>query len=137
MSVPDPTQLPEVAIGHHPDHGIVAALPTQSPAAQWMLERLDFQRVPGHPSLYALTDQQREAFERTAWAIKLLTGAGYRVDTDMSLAPESPSEQAQAHPRLDAAGPSLQAAEPDPDPGVQPQHADPDFAFAEHPGSAS
>ncbi|MFJ3791501.1 hypothetical protein [Kitasatospora sp. NPDC090091] len=120
MPAETPSALPDVAIGRHPDHGIVAALPTQSAAAQWMLERLEFQRIPGHPSLYALTDQQREAPERAAWAIKLLNGAGYRVDADAALAPSAAVEQARAR----AGAPSPRGQEPDPGP---------DVAFAEHP----
>ncbi|MFJ9841692.1 hypothetical protein ACIRYZ_14715 [Kitasatospora sp. NPDC101155] len=123
MPAPDPSQLPEVAIGHHPDHGIVAALPTQSASAEWMLERLDFQRVPGHPSLYALTDQQRESDERAAWAVKLLTGAGYRVDTDASLAPENAVQQPPARAQNDVAEPERH----------QQPASEPDIAFAEHP----
>ncbi|WP_405361934.1 hypothetical protein OG535_29175 [Kitasatospora sp. NBC_00085] len=120
MPAEAPHELPHVTIGHHPDHGVVAALPTQSAAAQWFLERLEFQRVPDHPTLYALTDQHREPAARAAFAVKLLTGAGYRVDTDMALAPTektSTREQARAQPA---------AAEPAPDTG-------PDVAFADHP----
>ncbi|MER7702410.1 hypothetical protein ABTX81_05865 [Kitasatospora sp. NPDC097605] len=123
MPAEAPRNLPDVAVGHHPDHGIVAALPTQSAAAQWMLERLEFQRVPDHPSLYALTDQHRQASERAAWAVKLLNGAGYRVDTDMSLAPENTDRRERTQTRPTA---------------VEPEHAQapdtgPDVAFAEHP----
>ncbi|MFF2954099.1 hypothetical protein ACFVVU_22500 [Kitasatospora sp. NPDC057965] len=123
MPAEAPRNLPDVAVGHHPDHGIVAALPTQSASAQWMLERLEFQRVPDHPSLYALTDQHRQAHERATWAVKLLNGAGYRVDTDMSLAPANVGRQERAHTRPTA---------------VEPEHArapdtGPDVAFAEHP----
>ncbi|MFD5437781.1 hypothetical protein ACFWJ4_37220 [Kitasatospora sp. NPDC127067] len=123
MPAAEPTQLPDVAIGHHPNHGIVASLPTQSPAAQWMLERLDFQRLPDHPTLYTLTNQHREAPERAAWAAKLLTDAGYRVDTDVALASENTGrhERAQARTAVVEPTPSHQ-----PDPG-------PDVAFAEHP----
>ncbi|MET8539909.1 hypothetical protein ABZW03_04525 [Kitasatospora sp. NPDC004799] len=123
MPAAEPTQLPDVAIGHHPNHGIVASLPTHSPAAQWMLERLDFQRLPGHPTLYTLTDQHREAPERAAWAAKLLTGAGYRVDTDMALAPVNTGRQERTQAR---------AAAPEPTPSHQPDTG-PDVAIAEHP----
>nr|BFD94083.1 hypothetical protein KitaXyl93_54430 [Kitasatospora sp. Xyl93] len=123
MSSPDPSHLPEVAIGRHPEHGIVAALPTQSAAAEWMLERLDFRRIPSHPNLFTLTDQQREADQRAAWAAKLLTGAGYRVDTDMSLVPANTIEAPRvlAHPGVD-----------EPESHRQPA-PEPDIAFAEHP----
>ncbi|MFF2078573.1 hypothetical protein ACFVXG_27935 [Kitasatospora sp. NPDC058162] len=123
MPAAEPTQLPDVAIGHHPSHGIVASLPTQSPAAEWMLQRLDFQRLPGNPKLFTLTDQHREAPERAAWAAKLLTGAGYHVDTDMALAPVNTGTQEQTQARTAAAEPT---------PSHQPD-AGPDVAFAEHP----
>ncbi|MER7750912.1 hypothetical protein [Kitasatospora sp. NPDC097643] len=120
MPTAAPTQLPDVAIGHHPNHGIVASLPTQNAAAQWFLERLDFQQLPDNPSLYALTDQHREAPDRAAWAAKLLTGAGYRVDTDMALTPnENTGTREQARSRLPATEPAPDTA--------------PDVAFAEHP----
>ncbi|MFB7620050.1 hypothetical protein [Kitasatospora sp. NPDC056181] len=118
MPTEAPRVLPDVAVGRHPDHGIVAALPTRSAAAQWMLERLDFQRVPGHPDLYALTNQHHEATERAAWAVKLLTGAGYCVEADMSLTPDGSTGEVRAQARP--------GADPQPDPG-------PDVAFAEHP----
>ncbi|MDH6709167.1 hypothetical protein P3T27_005913 [Kitasatospora sp. MAA19] len=128
MPAAEPTQLPDVAIGHHPSHGIVASLPTQSAAAQWMLERLDFQRLPGNPKLFTLTDQHREASERAAWAAKLLTGAGYRVDTDMALAPESTDRQHQVQERQAHATPEAPGPQRSPAPS-----AGPDVAIAEHP----
>ncbi|WP_327073955.1 hypothetical protein OG196_24285 [Kitasatospora purpeofusca] len=121
MSAESPDLRPHVALGRHPDHGIVAALPTQSAAAQWFLERLEFQPVPGHPSLYALTDQHREPTERATWAATLLNGAGYRVDTDLALAPTNATETART--RTDA---PLQPPAHEVDTG-------PDVAFAEHP----
>ncbi|MFG2919067.1 hypothetical protein ACGF0D_40085 [Kitasatospora sp. NPDC048298] len=123
MPAAEPTQLPDVVIGHHPNHGIVASLPTQSPAAQWMLERLDFERIPGHPTLYTLTDQHRGAPERATCAAKLLTGAGYRVEADMALAAENTGKQEQAQARTSAVEPERTPA---PDAG-------PDVAIAEHP----
>ncbi|MFB7128233.1 hypothetical protein [Kitasatospora sp. NPDC056273] len=117
MPAAEPIPLPDVAIGHHPTHGVVASLPTQSAAAEWMLERLDFQRLPGNPKLFTLTDQHREAPERTAWAAKLLTGAGYRVDTDMTLAARNTDRQQRVQERQAQAAPG----------------AGPDVAIAEHP----
>ncbi|MET8626633.1 hypothetical protein ABZW30_23220 [Kitasatospora sp. NPDC004669] len=128
MPAAEPTQLPDVAIGHHPSHGIVASLPTQSAAAQWMLERLDFQRLPGNPKLFTLSDQHREAPERAAWAAELLTGAGYRVDTDMSLAPENTDRQRRAQARQAHATPEVPGPQGPPAPSTGP-----DVAIAEHP----
>ncbi|MEV6974483.1 hypothetical protein [Kitasatospora sp. NPDC093806] len=123
MPAEAPHALPDVAIGRHPNHGIIASLPTKSAAAQWMLERLDFRQLPGSPHLYALTDQHREAPERAAWAAKLLTGAGYRVHTDMPLAPENASSHAQTQERP-------ATVEPERTPAPE---AEPEIAFAEHP----
>ncbi|MFD7734206.1 hypothetical protein ACFV6F_27970 [Kitasatospora phosalacinea] len=83
--MPTPAPQPEVVLGHHPDHGVVAALPTRSAAAAWMLERLEFQRIADHPHLYAFTEQHRDAPDRLRWAVKVLNGAGYAVHSDLSL----------------------------------------------------
>ncbi|MEY9846382.1 hypothetical protein ABH940_003469 [Streptacidiphilus sp. BW17] len=99
--------LPDIAIGHHPDYGIVAANPKQLAASTWTLKRLDFRPVPDQPTLYALADQQNDGPSRTARAIALLRTAGYHVDVDPALASES---------------------DLDPEPRVEP-----DVAFAEHP----
>ncbi|MFG3224697.1 hypothetical protein ACGF07_07955 [Kitasatospora sp. NPDC048194] len=124
----EPSQLPDVAVGQHPNHGIVASLPTHNPAAQWMLERLDFQRLSGNPRLYTLTEQHREAPERAVWAAKLLTGAGYRVDTDISLTPENANGKHRAN------APQANATPEAPRPQRAPaQDAGPDVAIAEHP----
>ncbi|MFD8321608.1 hypothetical protein [Kitasatospora purpeofusca] len=121
MSAEAPRDLPDVAVGRHPDHGIVAALPTRSASAQWFLERLEFQRVPEHPTLYALTDQNREPADRAAFAVKMLAGAGYRVDTDLALDPGPPAAAARNRSQAPA-----RPHHHEPDPG-------PDVAFAEHP----
>lgn len=87
MPTPDGDSLPDVAIGHHPDYGIVAANPQQLPASAWMLNRLEFQPVPGHPTLYALADQGRDGVDRTTRAVDLLRRSGYRVDADAAFEP--------------------------------------------------
>ncbi|MFC8720646.1 hypothetical protein [Kitasatospora sp. NPDC057198] len=99
--MPNPSPQPEVVLGHHPDHGVVAALPTRSAAAAWMLERLEFRRIADHPHLYALTEQHRDAPDRLRWAIKVLDGAGYAVHSDLSLN-ASPEPPAEASPRSTA-----------------------------------
>ncbi|AJF68571.1 hypothetical protein SVTN_33750 [Streptomyces vietnamensis] len=105
--------LADVTVGRHPDYGIVAANPKNLAAGTWMLKRLDFRPVLGEPTLYALTDQQRDGQGRATRAVALLRNAGFRVDTDAvfnpSLAP--------------VAGPVPSRA----------PHAEPDVAFAEHP----
>ncbi|ALO12631.1 hypothetical protein AQF52_7045 [Streptomyces venezuelae] len=107
-------ELPaDVTVGRHPDYGIVAANPKHLAAGTWMLERLDFRPVLGEPTLYALTDQQRDGQGRATRAVALLRNAGFRVDTDAVF------------------NPSLV-----PDAGPVPSRAplgEPDVAFAEHP----
>ncbi|GLW57991.1 hypothetical protein [Kitasatospora phosalacinea] len=151
--MPTPAPQPEVVLGHHPDHGVVAALPTRSAAAAaaWMLERLEFQRIADHPHLYAFTEQHRDAPDRLRWAVKVLNGAGYAVHSDLSLDAHSEPQvglprQVAAHRtpaattargfRTDEAallrspaarrGPATAAAPPSPPPGA----ADPRAAFA-------
>ncbi|MFJ5879848.1 hypothetical protein [Kitasatospora cineracea] len=116
--MPNTAPQPEVVLGHHPDHGVAAALPTRSAAAAWMLERLEFQRIADHPHLYALTEQHRDAPDRLRWAIKVLNGAGYTVHSDLSLDP-GPEPRAEL-PRQTTAP-------------VQPPEREPDVVFAESP----
>jgi hypothetical protein len=106
--------LPDVAIGRHPDFGIVATNPKYLAASAWMLRGFDFHPVPGHPRLYALADQQRDAQDRATRAVALLRKATYQVDT-----------AAEFDPALAAPG---TAAARD-----QPPRAEPDVAVAEHP----
>ncbi|MGW3333150.1 hypothetical protein ACWDF9_21710 [Streptomyces rubiginosohelvolus] len=105
--------LPDVAFGHHPHHGIVAANPKQLVSTAWMLARFDFHPVPDQPTLYALADQRRDGPGRTSRAVALLREAGYQVDVDAAY---DPSLASRAHPTRD-----------------QAPRADPEVAFAEHP----
>ena len=113
MPAPDHDSLPDVAVGRHPDYGIVASNPRQLAASNWMLKGLSFQPVPGHPALYALADQQRNGQDRATQAVALLRKAGYRVDVDAAFDPSLASEPARARAR--------------------PPQVEPDVAFAEHP----
>ncbi|MFD8963411.1 hypothetical protein ACFV0C_00165 [Streptomyces sp. NPDC059568] len=105
--------LPDIAIGHHPQYGITAANPQHLPAGQWMLERLDFHPVPGHPTLYALTDQARWGHDRATRAVAYLRRAGYQVDADAVFEPLTGHRPALQHDRS--------------------VRVEPDVAFAEHP----
>ncbi|MFL4492400.1 hypothetical protein ACJ6WD_14255 [Streptomyces sp. VTCC 41912] len=104
---------PDVAVGRHPDYGIVAANPKQLAASTWMLKGLDFHPVPGQPTLYALADQQRDGQDRATQAVAMLRRAGYQVDVDSAFDPSLASDAAPARNRL--------------------PRVDPDVAFAEHP----
>ncbi|MCX5314764.1 hypothetical protein [Streptomyces sp. NBC_00154] len=105
--------LPDVAIGSHPDYGIVAANPKQLAATTWMLEGFGFRPVPDQPTLYALADQQRDGQGRVSRAVALLRRAGYQVDVDAAFDPSLASGATPARDR--------------------PSRIDPEVAFAEHP----
>ncbi|WP_103510052.1 hypothetical protein [Streptomyces sp. SM13] len=105
--------LPDVAIGHHPAYGIVAANPKHIPASAWMLKGFGFHPVPDQPTLYALADQQRDGRGRATRAVTLLRNAGYQVDVDAAFDPSLATEASPARGRS---------------PGAVP-----DVAFAEHP----
>lgn len=81
--------VPDLAIGHHPVHGIVAANPARRAASEWMLERLDFQPVPGNPMLYALAAQERDGQGRTTRAVALLRRSGFLVHADAAFNPST------------------------------------------------
>ncbi|WP_198358151.1 hypothetical protein [Streptomyces fildesensis] len=105
--------LPDIAIGHHPDFGIVASNPKHLAASAWMLNGFDFRPVPNEPALYALADQQRDGQGRATRAVAILRKAGYQVEADAAYDPEL---SADAHPVRDRS-----------------QRAEPHVAFAEHP----
>ncbi|WP_327745127.1 hypothetical protein OHO28_38595 [Streptomyces europaeiscabiei] len=113
MPTPEHDPLPDIAVGRHPDFGIVAANPKQLAASTWMLKGFDFHPVPDHPNLYALANQQRDGQGRATRAVALLRKAGYRVDVDAAFDPLLTSGPA---PALD-----------------RPPRVEPDVAFAEHP----
>ncbi|MFE9042492.1 hypothetical protein ACFYOG_16430 [Streptomyces sp. NPDC007818] len=105
--------LADVAVGRHPDYGIVAANPKNLPVGTWMLERLDFRPVPGEPTLYALTDQQRDGQGRATRAVELLRNADFRVDADAVFEPALAPGTGPAPSRVPL--------------------GEPEVAFAEHP----
>ncbi|KPI14555.1 hypothetical protein OK006_3251 [Actinobacteria bacterium OK006] len=113
MPTPDHDSLPDIAVGRHPDYGIVAANPKQLAASTWMLKGFDFHPVPGHPTLYALADQQRDGQGRATRAVALLRKAGYQVDVDAAFDPSLASGATPTRAR--------------------PPRVEPDVAFAEHP----
>ncbi|WP_250287637.1 hypothetical protein [Streptomyces atroolivaceus] len=103
--------LPDVAIGHHPAYGIVAANPKHLPASAWMLKGFDFHPVPDQPTLYALADQQRDGQGRATRAVTLLRNAGYQVDVDAAFDPSLASEAGSARGRSPGAVPDVAFAE--------------------------
>ncbi|MER5972836.1 hypothetical protein ABT112_24400 [Streptomyces sp. NPDC002055] len=113
MPTPDHDSLPNVAVGRHPDYGIVAVNPKHLAASAWMLKGFGFHPVPDHPTLFALADQQRDGQGRVSRAVALLRKAGYQVDVDTAFDPSLAPEAAPARDR--------------------PTRIEPDVAFAEHP----
>lgn len=113
MPTPEHDTLPDIAVGRHPDFGIVASNPKQLAASTWMLKGFDFHPVPDQPNLYALANQQRDGQDRATRAVALLRKAGYRVDVDTAFDPSLASGPAPARDR--------------------PPRVEPDVAFAEHP----
>ncbi|WP_269858005.1 hypothetical protein [Streptomyces sp. RPT161] len=103
----------DLAFGRHPQYGIVARNTRDLPAGQWMLDRLDFRRVPDHPHLYALADHYRDGRAHTAQAIATLRKAGFAVDADVEFEPIEHAAQAEQF--------------------VHYEPVAPDVAFAEHP----
>ncbi|WP_371790360.1 hypothetical protein OG285_05700 [Streptomyces sp. NBC_01471] len=113
MPEPEHDQLPHIAVGHHPDFGIIATNPRQLAASAWMLKGFDFHPVPGHSALYALADQQSDGQGRATRAVALLRKAGYRVDTDVAFDSSLASGPGPVRDR--------------------PPRVEPDVAFGEHP----
>ncbi|WP_405013557.1 hypothetical protein [Kitasatospora sp. NBC_01539] len=100
---------PDIAIGRDPELGICAANPRQLAGADWTLERLGFERVPGSKVMYALTDQHRDGQVRATTAVDMLRTAGYTVRADDGFDPEPASTRWLVNGR-----------------------SEPDVAFAEH-----
>lgn len=101
---------PDIAIGRDPELGILAANPRQLAGADWMLERLGFQRVPGSKVMYSLTDQHLDGQAHATQAVSTLRHAGYTVHADDDLDPEPASTRWMVNRR-----------------------SEPDVAFADHP----
>jgi hypothetical protein len=112
--MPSAQPLPDVIVGHHPDHGIVATTPTPFAAGRWMLDRLGFRPLADNPDLFALDDQERDGPDRATRTIALLRTAGYRVAVDIALDPDLVPKSPQRAP-------------------APPRRIGPDIAFAEHP----
>lgn len=110
---PSENPLPDIAVGRHPDFGIVATNPKNLAAGAWMLRGFDFHPVPGHPDLHALADQQRDGPGRATRAVDFLRRASYRVE-------------------VDAEFDSFHAA-PEPVSAAVTQRVEPDVTFADHP----
>ncbi|WP_371602240.1 hypothetical protein OG345_04915 [Streptomyces sp. NBC_01220] len=99
--------LPDIAVGRHPDYGIVATSPKHLAAGAWMLKALDFHPVPDQPTLYALANQLQDGQGRATRAVALLRRAGYEVDVDASLDPSLASGTTPARDQPPRVGPDV------------------------------
>ncbi|WP_435608582.1 hypothetical protein [Streptomyces sp. C10-9-1] len=77
------------AFGTHKDHGFVASFTTSMPAhlAHWLLEREQFEPVPGKSRLYRLVEPERDGPRRTRQAVHDLRRQRYTVHADIALDP--------------------------------------------------
>lgn len=93
---------PDIAIGDHPDLGVVANTAPGVPAAKILLARLGFVR-DNDTGLYILPrDEPGQADTRTlraAHAVSVLRGAHFQVDADIAYEPEpAPAPRRSAEP---------------------------------------
>lgn len=104
-------RLPDIAVGRHPDYGIVATSPKHLASTAWMLKVLDFHPVPDMPTLYALADQLRNGQSRATHAVALLPRAGYEVDADAAFDPSLAPSGHPARGRNPSLGPDVAFAD--------------------------
>lgn len=91
---------PDVVVGRHPDHGVVAANPSQHHVVDWYLEHLGFRPAPDDPGLHVLDCPPAEAITRTADAVGLMRRAGLTVHTDLALEPFAPDPVRATEPEV-------------------------------------
>lgn len=103
--------LPDIAVGRHPDYGIVATSPKHLAAGTWMLKALAFHPVPDQPTLYALANQLQDGQGRATRAVALLRRAGYEVDVDATFDPSLASGATLACDRAPLVGPDVAFAD--------------------------
>lgn len=103
----------DVAVGRHPDYGIVATVSNHRLLGDWTMKVLDFHPVPDQPSLYTLANQLQDGQARATRAVASLRQAGHGVDADAAFDPDLISR-------------------PTPAPGRAPD-MEPDVAFADIP----
>ncbi|MGW2658349.1 hypothetical protein ACWC1D_32450 [Streptomyces sp. NPDC001478] len=103
----------DVAVGRHPDYGIVANVSNHRLLGDWTMKVLDFHPVPDQPSLYTLANQLQDGQARATRAVASLRQAGHGVDADAAFDPDLISRSTPAPGRA---------------PGMEP-----DVAFADVP----
>ncbi|WTK18199.1 hypothetical protein OG422_28985 [Streptomyces sp. NBC_01525] len=95
---------PLFIFGTHKEHGFVASFTSSIPLhlAHWFLSREQFEPVPGRPTLFRLSEPERDGPRRTRQAVHDLRHQGYAVHADFVLdAPASvgPSRPARLEHR--------------------------------------
>ncbi|MER7701638.1 hypothetical protein ABTX81_01885 [Kitasatospora sp. NPDC097605] len=109
---------PDVAVGHHPDHGITATNHSGSPDAAKLLAQAGFYRVPDHPTLFSLTRPKAGGVDRATDTVARLRAAGLTVVSDAAFdpdhAPSDPGETFRTH--LVKIADAAQAPDAAPDP---------------------
>ncbi|MGG7569183.1 hypothetical protein [Streptomyces sirii] len=93
---------PHITVSHHDRFGVVAAASHDNHAADHMLRRVGFERLPGS-TLYALTEQNRDPTRRGQQAVQSLRAAQYTVTSDAAydLNPHTPLTPHQGLGRLE------------------------------------
>ncbi|MFF2657385.1 hypothetical protein ACFVUH_08465 [Kitasatospora sp. NPDC058032] len=85
----------DVAVGTHPEHGIVATNHSGDPAAAKLLAQHGFYRTPGHPTLFALTKQDTDGVRRAAGTVAKMRAAGLNVTADLPYEPAAAAHAAE------------------------------------------
>ncbi|MFB7672704.1 hypothetical protein ACFC26_14965 [Kitasatospora purpeofusca] len=105
---------PDVVVGTHPEHGIVATNHSGDPGAAKLFAQHGFYRTPGHPSLFVLTRQEQDGMRRAGDAVASLRAAGLSVTADL---PHDPSRADPFQTRIikvDEPAPKAPPADPFP-----------------------
>jgi len=82
-----PALTPEVAIGRHPQLGIVAHIPFVQPHMRPALAEAGFVRTSSTSDLFALDEPEHEGDHRATRAVAQLRNQGVRVATDLAFEP--------------------------------------------------
>jgi hypothetical protein len=105
---------PQLYIGYHDQHGVVARTHHSLPEhlAHWTLTRTQFEQVPDSP-LYRLTEPHHDGTRRTRQAVNDLRNAGLTVQADLQLDPQltpDPPRLTQANAPAQHRAPLAEAA---------------------------
>ncbi|MFC9327923.1 hypothetical protein [Kitasatospora sp. NPDC057015] len=82
----------DIAVGAHPEHRIVATNHRDNPDAARLLARHGFYRTPDHPTMFSLTQPDRDGLRRATDAVTALRAAGLSVTADLPYEPRTTAE---------------------------------------------